>query len=68
VTNDTGNLVIVMPVSKAGSQYFSLVATNDMSAQLFQRNGSVEVVPFYANGYDCDKDFPCFQGTTELSP
>jgi hypothetical protein len=68
VTNDAGNLVIVIPVSKAGSQTLSLVATNDTGTQLFQRTGSVEVVPFYANGYDCDKDHPCFQGTTDLSP
>ncbi len=63
-----GNVVLTVPVRGSGSQSISLVATNDANSELFRRMGSVEVAAFYPNGYDCDKDFPCFQGKTELQP
>jgi hypothetical protein len=63
-----GNVTFVAPVHGAGSREISLVVTNDANAELFRRTASVAVSPYYANGYDCDKDYPCFQGTTEIQP
>ena len=66
VTNDAGNVVLVVPVGSAGSHSISLVAADDANAQLFQRTGSVDATPFYPNGPDCGG--ACFQGTSELQP
>lgn len=61
--------ISLMLVHDQGPEDVSVAVTirSKDGATLFEKQASVAVEPFYPNGYECDKNSPCYTASVDFS-